>query len=314
MEIFRWIAGFFRFRQTNWKALFLCLTAAVVFWFFSALNKENTSDLDLPVQLVIDEDRFIPTGPVPDRVSVNVTGKGWDLLTKRLGLRVEPVAIRLDQPDRTSFLLTRTLMKDLSASAEGLHINFIHGDSLHFSFDRRVSRTIRLEADLSGVSFDEGFGFTGQATVDPAEAVVSGPAERLRKLGTVYRIPVTANDISKSMESNVPVFSGEPLLTAVPGRVKVAVPVGRVTRILITAPVRIDALVQRWATDADSSRVEVEIPEDRLADFDQKKVRVTFVIRKPAADRFRMRGQVSGLPDYSRIVQMDTLEVYRVKP
>lgn len=314
MEFFRWIAGLFRFRQTNWKAVFLCLTAAVVFWFFSALNKENTSDLDLPVQLVIDESRYVATGPVPDRVWVNVTGKGWDLLNKRLGLRAEPVIIRLEQPDRTSFLLTRTLMKDLSASAEGLRINFIHGDTLHLQYDRLISRKIRLECGLSEILFDDGFGLTGEVTIDPAVVEVSGPADSIRKLGGVYRIPVKARGLSKTLETKVAVFGSESPLMSDPTRVDVRVPAGRVKRMVIAVPVKIDALVQRWATDADSSRIEVEIPQDQLTDFDARRLRVTMVIRKPAADRFYMRGQVSGLPEFSRILRMDTLEVYRIKP
>ncbi|MFM9075831.1 MAG: hypothetical protein ACKORJ_09765, partial [Bacteroidota bacterium] len=110
------------------------------------------------------------------------------------------------------------------------------------------------------------------------------------------------------------VFSGEPMLTAVPSRVMITVPAGRVQRMAINVPVKIDALAQRWAADADSSRIEVEIPQDRMKDFDARGLRVTLVIRKPAADRFLMRGQVSGLPEFSRIVRMDTLEVYRIKP
>lgn len=314
MEFFRWIAGLFRFRHTNWKALFLCLAAAVVFWFFSALNKENTSDLDLPVQLVVDESGYIATAPVPDRISVNVTGKGWDLLNKRLGFRVEPVVIRLDQPDRKTFLLTRTLMKDLSASVEGLRINFIHGDTLHIDYERRISRMIRLEPDLSEVAFEEGFGLIGDVTVEPAEVEVSGPASYVRKLGGSHMVAGAEKNLKKEWQAKVAVFSGEPLLTAVPSRVTITIPAGRVQRLAITVPVKIDALTPRWTADADSSRIEVEIPQDRLADFDARQLRVIMVIRKPAADHFFMRGQVTGLPEFSRILRMDTLEVYRIKP
>ena len=313
MNPLRWIGGLFRFRQTNWKALLLCLLAAVVFWFFSALNEEHVADIHLPVEWEVDVSRFVATGPLPARVEVNVTGKGWDVLAKELGWRTAAAVITLENPDRRSHILTRDIMKELTASAEGLRINFIHGDTLPLHFEKILTRKVRVVPDEASLDFREGFGMTGPIVCEPDEVAVSGPASVVRALSSKHAVAVAERSIDQPFHRMVALKFTDPLLQADPAEIMVTIPVGKVRRSVFRVPIEIDAPGRGWRTMQDSSTVEVEMPESALEAVRADRLRVRLTVRKPGADRFRMRGVVLGLPDEARVIRADTIEVYRDK-
>jgi hypothetical protein len=83
----RSIFNFLRFNKKNWKAVVLCIFAATVFWFFNALNKNYSTNINFALAFEYDQDRFIPMKSLPSTVRMNVTGSGWDLFRRSLDLK-----------------------------------------------------------------------------------------------------------------------------------------------------------------------------------------------------------------------------------
>ncbi|MBZ0247597.1 MAG: hypothetical protein K8H85_16765, partial [Cyclobacteriaceae bacterium] len=96
MNFFRVISNLFHFNRTNWKALSLCLLAALVFWFFNALNKDYSTNLRFSVNFLFDQERYVAVEPLPKEVFMNVSGNGWDLLRKSLGVNLPDMNIPLE--------------------------------------------------------------------------------------------------------------------------------------------------------------------------------------------------------------------------
>jgi hypothetical protein len=151
-----------------WRIVFLCFIAASTFWLLNALNKSYTTRISYPVRFNYNRERFIPVKPLPEEVVVNVTGQGWRLLRKSMGLDVRPAEINVRNLPGATFLTGSSLRPTLSTLLDGLQLNFVATDTLFFRFDHRVERTIPLTVDSSVLELAENYVILPPVQVIPA--------------------------------------------------------------------------------------------------------------------------------------------------
>jgi hypothetical protein len=85
--------------KTDYKAIVICLLAAIIFWIMNALNKEGYSEkISFPLQFSYNDSLYIPTQPLPEKISVNVSGNGWNLLRKAFALDITPIKYSISKP------------------------------------------------------------------------------------------------------------------------------------------------------------------------------------------------------------------------
>ena len=178
MSVFRVISNLFRFNRANWKAVALCFFTAMVFWLFSALNKNHTTNISFPLQFEFDNDRYVPIS-LPSHVRMNVSGGGWDLLRKSLGVRLPPLNIPLDKPVEVKKIPGSTLMALVSDQLSSLKINYLVGDTLNVDIDLKDSHKFRLIADLTNISYKDGFGMLSPVVILPDSVEIEGPKSLL---------------------------------------------------------------------------------------------------------------------------------------
>jgi hypothetical protein len=68
MGFFKSIFNLLRFNKKNWKAVVLCVFAAMIFWFFNALNKNYTTNISFPIAFDYNDNVYIPIRPLPSEV------------------------------------------------------------------------------------------------------------------------------------------------------------------------------------------------------------------------------------------------------
>src|ERR1041385_5478344 len=98
MNFVRIIFNLLRFDRANWKAVILCITAAMVFWVFNAFNKDYSTNIRFPILFEFDGERYLPAEHFPKTVTANVSGNGWDLFRRYVGLKTVQVIIPLERP------------------------------------------------------------------------------------------------------------------------------------------------------------------------------------------------------------------------
>ena len=76
MRILDSIFNILRFNRRNWKAVVLCMFTATIFWFFNALNKTYTTNINFPLDFEFDRQNFIPVKGLPQFVRLNVLETG----------------------------------------------------------------------------------------------------------------------------------------------------------------------------------------------------------------------------------------------
>ncbi|MEO0331959.1 MAG: hypothetical protein AAF223_09765 [Bacteroidota bacterium] len=194
-------------RQGNLKVVVLCLIAATTFWFFSALNKEGyTTRIRYPVNITYPSDSNIYLlSELPEDVTVQVTGGGWDLLKKSLRLNTSPVEISLDTPTQTKYILGQALAEQIGNQLDNLTLDEIVTDTLRINIDSTQSRNLALAIDPQSMQLVENYRMVSDVVLSPSQIEVWGPASLIQQLPDTLQLSMENREISGEIETTLDV-------------------------------------------------------------------------------------------------------------
>ncbi|QDK78249.1 hypothetical protein EXU85_06415 [Spirosoma sp. KCTC 42546] len=207
----------------------LCLVAATLFWFLSALNKPGyTLNVEYPIRFVYNDSLFIPTTPLPTTVRVNVSSDGWGLLRHAwMPFRVDPVNYVVHDPLQASIINTSSLTAALAEHIKKLHVNYVVADKLDIHFERRLTKTIQLVADSLHMNMAPRFVVTSVINLTPHTIQVDGPERLVRGLPDTLLVKIPRKRIADNYDEEIPLnHLRHPLLHTSADRVAVSFEVG----------------------------------------------------------------------------------------
>lgn len=188
-----------------WKVVLLCFTAATTFWLLNALNKTYTNiRTTYPIAFVYNEEKYIPLNPLPEKIEINVSGKGWKLLRKSLMLDVRPAEIHILAVPRQDFLTGPDLRPAVTGVLDGLQLNFIFTDTIFFKFDRRLRRKIPLAVDSARINTAPNAFIASPVLITPDSVLFDGPASIVSKLPSPFMIDLPLDNLDRSFKRFVP--------------------------------------------------------------------------------------------------------------
>jgi YbbR domain-containing protein len=285
--------------------------AAAIFWLFNAFNKSHSSTIRFPLHFEYNSQRFVAVQPLPHHISINVKGSGWDLIRRSLGIKLPELIIPLERPLDTRKMATSSLTPILISQLGGLQINFMVTDTLYVQLDEKISKTFHLTADLSKVSFREGFGSSGTPDVNPDTVVIDGPRSIVTKIPDTILLPVTGNQISKSFqdEVEVPLFNSVSIKRNPP---VISVRVEVVPVKIIETRVKVKTINQPRAARSsftDSVKVVLRIPTEQREDLKEKTIqfKAIFDLKDIPKGSHRLYPKIIGLPVYVQVVSIDSV-------
>ncbi len=297
MKVIRFILSLFRVDSSNWKAVSLCIITASVFWLFNSFNKNHSTTLQFPLVFEYNHERFAPVKELPQKISINVTGNGWDLVSKYFGFKVPHLQIPVDHPTETKKIATTTLIPKLAGQLGKLHINHILTDTLHVQLDLHDKHAYKLKADLSKVTFENGYGCVSPIVILPDSVTMEGPQVLLHELSDPITLEVKANEINSNFKSEVEIEVREKeFVKRNPPTVKVIFEVGRVTDV----QKRI-VLLNKKSKRTDSVNVWFQIPLDKVSIFETDGAEITATARKSHV-------QLAHLPPYAIVLKTDSIK------
>lgn len=308
MNIVRNIFNLLRFDRANWKAVILCILAAMVFWIFNAFNKEYSTNLSFPILFEFDGERYVPSEHFPKSVTLNVKGIGWDLVRRRVGLKEPEIIIRLDRPAEVKKIVAATLIPILTPQVGNLKINFVATDTLYVDVDKRDSHRFRLSADISSITFREGYGRISPIVILPDSVKLEGPQNRLHALIDSIRLKVEAENVSENFRQEVEIaFPGSEFVKRDPPLAQVMFEVGQVQ--VVTKKIKVRAGSSLFVKVRDSATVSFQIPLNRASDFEsQLKEIMVLVTTGYSHGRKSVRPKLVNVPSYAIVVKLDSLE------
>ena len=210
-----------------WRIVLLCFVAASTFWLLNALNKSYSTQTTYPVRFMYDQNRLVPIKPLPEEVTINVTGKGWKLLRKSLRLEVQPAEIYIRNVPRNNYILGSALRPALVNALDGLQLNFVVTDTIYFNFNARVSERIPLRLNPNQVLTDDNHVVVGPVRIKPDSITFTGPSSLIDSLPNPFILNLPEQSaLTESSRISVPIdYDYESLINASVEEAEVAVTV-----------------------------------------------------------------------------------------
>ncbi|GHA63883.1 YbbR-like domain-containing protein [Pontibacter akesuensis] len=182
-----------------------CFLAASTFWLLNALNKSYSTQTTYPIRFVYDSNQLVPIKPLPEEVSINVTGRGWKLLRKSLMLEVQPAEIYIRNLPRNNFILGSALRPALVNVLDGLELNFVVTDSINFDFDPKIQKRVALRLDPTQTLTNNQHVIVGPVSISPDSLTLTGPASLIDSLPDPFLLRLPDQALTAPADVAVPI-------------------------------------------------------------------------------------------------------------
>lgn len=210
--------------KTDIKAIFISLLAAIIFWIMNALNKDGYSQkMSFPLKFSYNDSLYIPTQPLPEKISVNVSGNGWSLLRKAFALDITPVKYSVEKPLKTKYLNTGSLTDSLSEYIKDVKVNYVVADRFDLEFDRKVSKQFTVKVDSVSIPLKEHYVISSLINVNPRTVTLEGPESVLEGMGSVLFVKIPGKRLQDNFDDEIKLpISQNPLIKPSKDRVAVS--------------------------------------------------------------------------------------------
>ena len=198
------------------KVVIFCIVISTTFWFFSALNKSDYStQIQYPLEFVYDAEQYVAVSELPDKLPIDVTGGGWDLMTRSFGFGMDPIRIDLSDPSASKYQLTSTLRGDVSSKMTDINLNFILTDTLFYNIQKRIKRRIPIAFDSMSIMVDAGHEVTSPVTIEPQFIELEGPENLVEAFSNPFIVYPGNNSFDEDVDEQFEIPSlGSSLITA----------------------------------------------------------------------------------------------------
>lgn len=310
MSVLASIANVFRFNSKNWKAVTLCIVAATVFWFFNALNKNYTTNINFPLEFEFEEKEFIPMKPLPSNVRINVTGIGWDLFRRSVGLKVPPLVIPLERPADVKKIVAAPAL--FAPQLERFEINFILTDTFIVDIQPREERWITLRLDPASIDLQAEHVRTSEPVLEPDSIFVEGPSTLVSSFVEPVYLKLAEKDIDENYREDVEVeFLNDELIKRDPPTVTVSFKVDRLIGLTDSIPLRLINYPEKAnpLLGIRALPVRFSIPESFMDEYTPDSVFAVIDLKFFVRGTQRILPDVVGLPPNSQVHHIDSVFV-----
>jgi hypothetical protein len=306
------IFDFLRFNKKNWKAVVLCLFAATVFWFFNALNKSYSANINFPLEFEYNQENYIPVKSLPTAIRMNVSGLGWDLFRKSSGLKVPPLVIPLEKPIEVNRIVGSTLPALFAAQLEGLQINFVLADTLYVEIDERFKRKFNLKVDSVWRYLNPDFGVINQIKLVPDTVWVEGPKKIINTLPEVITLALPQSNIDGDFIGEVEiVFPSNNLIKRDPPVVEISFDVEKLMEINDRVQLKVINALPRLRNTLNITEVNCifRLPLSLVNTLSIDSLEAVIDLKDVPSGSHKIVPEIVGLPDHARLVKVDTVRI-----
>lgn len=277
---------------TDRQMLLFCIGLAFVFWLILNLSQDYEVNKEVHIEYLVSPERVIDGDP-PRTVSVQLRGRGWNLIWENL--RGRAIRVDVDVENNPSLLLTTNLLQQ--KIARELSSGDLEVDNLGYEAQRVITteRDGKLVPVVPRVSlkFAPGYFAADGMQIVPDSVRVSGTPEELEGVVDWPTDPIVLTKLEEDTEITVALQAPPEGLTLNYAAVRLDIGVEAFIEQQIEVPVRL-----RNAPPSDSSRVypatvtiTVTIPESEFGKLTESDFRV-----EADLDQLQIAGDHNTLP------------------
>lgn len=166
----------------------------------------HTVRIKYPVRFVYDDSLYYAPSVLPASVEVNVSGRGWRLLTVYTkSLSAAPVTYVVTNPLKASKIDTVALKEKISQRFEGFRVEFpVQSWPEDMKFEVKSYKVVHLKIDSAGIMLEPGYAVTSYINMSPSLLSVEGPSSLVKAFPDSLVVRIPERGVRANYESNVP--------------------------------------------------------------------------------------------------------------
>jgi hypothetical protein len=272
------------------KVVVLCIVTATTFWFFNALNDNYSTRISYPIKFTYPDSSLVVVEELPKKVSINVSGGGWNLLRKTFWFTITPVEVPLEEPVKTKYILGNSLYSLIADQMNEIQLNYVENDTLRIEIDSIRTANSKLSIDSTKISLAEGYRIISTIKKSHDSASFSGPERFIKGIPEEVFIDIEEENISSNYSEDIylPTF-GSSLVNRKPVEVNVSFEVAKFIQQELMLPFE-----------------KINLPADSNAYiFSDSLARISFKIQEKLAGNFNL-DSIQLVVDFERINAQDS--------
>lgn len=253
--------------------ILLCLLAGTTFWLLNALNKNYNTKINYPIRFLLDNaDSVVIVKELPEKVEIDVSGGGWNLLRKTYWFNINPITIPLNNPTQINYILGSSLEPIISEQISEISLNYVVTDTLFIHIDDNVSKKVTAVVDSNAISLKPDYQIISNIQVEPREVEYVGPSSLVNALPDTIAVSLPS-DIDSDFNEEISI--GPPsseLISLSPTTVHVTFKVAhfvRETNVVDVKPINFPNDSSYILLD-DKVEVIYTVQEDKLKDISEE--------------------------------------------
>ncbi|MCU0344378.1 MAG: CdaR family protein [Ignavibacterium sp.] len=171
---------------------------SLLIWGSVTLSDQFYSNRDYDVKVINQPSGYTCGVFNPEKITLKLRAKGWQLLTIALGSQNE----YLISADNDSGLITVDPMKEIDENnwlAAGVSVSEISPREISVIVEKIKFKKLKIEAE-SDISFSDGYGLASPIKVYPDSVLVSGPSSIINEISTIKTKPVKFSSADKKVK------------------------------------------------------------------------------------------------------------------
>ena len=130
------------------KILLYCFVVGFFIWLFNELNNRSNATMLYPIDFKYEnKEEFIVVSSPPKFIEISINGTGWNLLRNLLKMNIRSAEYNINKPSQTKFVLSSSLIPNISESLENVDLNYVVTDSIFFSIEQKKSKELTIKVD-----------------------------------------------------------------------------------------------------------------------------------------------------------------------
>jgi YbbR domain-containing protein len=167
------------YKNKNFWGAFL---VAIAVWGYASLNDDYQANVDVPLTILPPFNRAVENA-LPASISVDITGKGWNLFNYMYLNNSKSCIIDLNEVNHNDSIYSVTNV-DMQKGIEGinkLRVLHFYPDYLQLETGEIGTKNIAIES-AANVSLDDGYVLVGEVRTDPPNVKITGNSQLIDKI------------------------------------------------------------------------------------------------------------------------------------
>ena len=195
--------------KSQYKAKIMSTLAAVFIWFLVVIGGTYEHVTNIPIKSPLENEDYIITSNLPDKVRVRIQGQGKDLLTFLL-FKDAWLQLNLDWKSGIQIIQPNTSDIILARSAKRLNIRqLISPDSVKIVIENKITQKVPVQSQIT-INPVRGYTIVGQPEISPSHVQVQGANSKVKQLNSVQTENTTFNEVKYPIKTEISLISPDP--------------------------------------------------------------------------------------------------------